>query len=78
MSFYNSVKLIINTIVIVIFIVVFLCFYHEYKVNRLNKRLTKYAISKDSERHSLFDIIVSFYVKVKRKASKSFYLLLNK
>ena len=70
MSFYNSVKLIINTIVIVIFIVVFLWFYHEYKVNRLNKRLTKYAISKDSERHSLFDIIVSFYVKVRTKFKK--------
>ena len=70
MSFYNSVEVIIKTILILMILIVFIWFYHEYKVNKLNKRINKYSINNDNKRHSLFDILVLFYVKVRTKFKK--------
>ena len=70
MSFYNSIKLIVNVIVIVIFLIVFIWFYREYKINRLNKRFKKYSILREDKRHSLFDLIFDTFIKYKNKLGK--------
>ena len=70
MSFYSSVKLIVSSIVLLIILIVLLWFYREYKINRLNKRLNKYAISVDKNQNSLFDIIVAYYISIRTKLKK--------
>lgn len=62
MSFYDSIKLIVNIILLLIILVVIIWFIKEIKYQKINKRLTKYAITKDSYRHSLFDIIKNGFI----------------
>lgn len=73
MSYYDSVKIIINVILILIFIIVVVWFLSEIKVNKLNNRLNKYSISKTHNRHSLFDIIVNVFNTFRKTVSKIFY-----
>ena len=65
MSYYDSVKIMVNAFLILIIIVVVIWFSREMRVNNLNKRLNKYSISKNHNRHSLFDIILHAFLKFK-------------
>ena len=60
MSFYNSTKIVVNILLIIVAIFVFAWFFREYKINKLNKRLNKFSIVTNNRRHSLFDDIVNF------------------
>ena len=78
MSFYDSIKLIVNIILIMIFIVVVIWFLRQIRISYLNKRINRFTITSEENRHSLFDIITNFYISIRRKIcsflSKSAYL----
>ena len=46
MSFYDSIRLIVNTLLILFVIVIIIWFYLESKKDKLDKRLKKYTINK--------------------------------
>ena len=74
MSYYDTVKLIVNALLILLTIVFIVWIYKEIHIQKLEKRINQYSISKSSNRHSLFDIIVNFYLNTRKKISN----LLNK
>lgn len=68
MSFYGSIKLIVNIVIIIIVGIIIWWFYKERHINDLDKRLGKYSIeSKKNVEYSLFDYISSFYNKLECK-----------
>lgn len=71
MSLYDSIKLTVNIILIMIFIIFIVWFLRQVKINKLNKRVNTYTITSDDNRHSLFDIITNFVVNTRKKLSKS-------
>lgn len=77
MSYYNTVKLIVNIFLLLIVLFVLIWFVKETRVSRLNKRLNKYTISSNN-RHSLFDIALNTFLNfrgaVNKFLSKSAYL----
>ena len=70
MSFYDSIKLIVNIILIMICVVVAFWFLRQIRINKLERRINSYAITKDGNRHSLFDIITNYFYNIRRKFSK--------
>lgn len=70
MSFYDSIKLIVNIILIMIFVVFFFWFLRQIRINKLDKRINSYTITKNQNRHSLFDIITNNFVNIRKKISK--------
>lgn len=70
MPFYNSVKAIVNALLILIILIVVIWFIRQIRVFKMNKRLMKYAISKDDERKSLFDIITDYYIHLRASFTK--------
>lgn len=79
MSFYDSIKFIVNIIIIIVVGIIGWWFLKERRINNLDKRLGKYAIeSKNNHEYSLFDTIVNIYYKIensfKRILSKSKFL----
>ncbi len=66
MSFYNSIKLIVNAILIMILIIVIFWFIQQIRINKLDKRINSYTITK-SKKNSLFDIITSYFVRLRKK-----------
>lgn len=77
MSYYNTIELIINLILLFILLVVLIWFIREVRINKLNRRLTEHTISSRDNRHSLFDaiynIILNFRTRVSKLLSKSVY-----
>lgn len=71
MSLYDSIKLIVNIILVMVFIIFLIWFLRQVKVSKLNKRINTYTIASDDKRHSLFDIITDFYINMRKKISKS-------
>ncbi len=71
MSIYDSIKLIVNIILILMMIVVIIWFLRQYRISHLHKRINSYTITNDDNRHSLFDIITDFYINLRSKISKS-------
>ena len=71
MSLYDSIKLIVNIILIMIFIVFVVWFLKQVRISKLNKRINTYTIVNDDSRHSLFDIITDFYINLRKKISKN-------
>ena len=71
MSLYDTIKLIVNIILIMIFIVFAIWFLRQIRINRLNKRInTYYTINNNLNRHSLFDIITNFALNMRKRISK--------
>ena len=71
MSLYDSIKLIVNIILVMVFIIFIIWFLKEIRINRLNKRINRYSIVTDTSRHSLFDIITNFFQNIRKKFSKT-------
>ncbi len=63
MSFYESIRLIVNVVLILIIVIMIIWFASEMRIQKLNKRLKKYTIAKDERRNSLFDIIYNTFNK---------------
>ena len=71
MSLYDSIKLIVNIILIMIIIVFIIWFLRQVRINKLNKRINTYTISNNDNRHSLFDIITNFTINTRKRLSKN-------
>ncbi len=63
MSFYDSIRLIINVVLVLIVIIVIIWFFLELRREKLNKRLNNYTINSKSEQNSFFDLIQNSYIK---------------
>ncbi len=78
MSLYDSIKLVVNIILVMIIIVFVIWFLKQIRISKLNKRINSYTITSDDNRHSLADIIYNFAVntriKLSKELSKSSYL----
>ena len=71
MSFYGSIKVIVNVVIIIIVGIIIWWFYKERHVNNLDKRLGKYSIkSRKNVEHSLFDYINDYYNNIQNKLIK--------
>ena len=70
MSFYNTVKLMVNILLVLIVLIVIIWIIREIKINKLNKRINKNSIAKNNTRHSLFDIIVNLFLSFRNKINK--------
>lgn len=71
MSFYDSIKIIVNIAIIIIIGVIIWWFFKERKVNVLDKRLGKFSIeSKNNVEYSLFDNIYNVYTKTQNNLNK--------
>lgn len=70
MSLYDSIKLVVNIILIMINIVFVVWFLKQIRISKLNKRINSYTISNDDGRHSLADIIYNFAINTRSKLSK--------
>ncbi len=71
MSLYNSIKLIVNIILVMIIVVFLIWFLRQVRISKLNKRINTYTITSDDNRHNLFDILTNFYLNMRQKLSKS-------
>lgn len=71
MSLYDSIKLIINIILIMIVIVFIVWFIKQIRISKLNKRINTYTISSSDNGHSLTDIIFNYINNIRKKVSKS-------
>ena len=70
MSFYDSIKLIVNIILIMIFVVFIFWMLRQMRINKLDKRINSHTITKNQNRHSLFDIITNSFTTTRKKFSK--------
>ena len=70
MSFYNSIRLIVNILLIIILVIVLLWLFKESKKSKLDKRLKKYTIIKENNDYSLFDVITNNFIKWRSNISK--------
>ena len=70
MSLYDSIKLIVNIILIMVLIIFIVWFSKQVRAIKLNKRINTYTITKDDNRHSLFDIITNFFINTRKRISK--------
>lgn len=69
MSFYDSIRLIINVILVLIFIVVIIWFYLEIRKEKLEKRIKNYTILNNNENNSFFDLIQNRFIKWRSEIS---------
>ena len=63
MSFYDTIRLIINTMLVLIVIIVIIWFCLEIRKEKLDKRLKKYTITNNTLKNSFFDLISNTYIK---------------
>ena len=70
MSFYDSIRLIVNIFLVIMIIVVLLWFFLEHKKSKLDKRLKKYTIIKENNDNSLFDVITNLFINWRSSISK--------
>ena len=70
MSLYDSIKLVVNIVLIMIIIVFIVWFIKQVRISKLNKRINSYTITSDDNRHSLADIIANFLIGIRKKLSK--------
>ena len=71
MSLYDSIKLIVNIILVMFFVIFIIWFLREIRISKLNKRINRYSIASGTSRHSLFDIITNLYQNTRKKISKN-------
>ena len=78
MSLYDSIKLIVNILLVMILIIVIIWFLRQIRINKLDRRVNTYTITKRNNSHSLFDIITNYFKNFRKKISrflkKSVYL----
>ena len=73
MSFYDSIKFIINIVIIIIIGIIIWWFYKERRANELDKRLGQYTIeSKNNDELTFFDYVMDFYNKWQDRLIKMF------
>ncbi len=70
MSFYDSIRLIVNIILVITLVIVLLWLFREYKKSKLEKRLKKYTIIKENDDNSLFDVINNMFLNWRSSISK--------
>lgn len=70
MSFYNTIKLIVNFLLVLIVLIVLIWIMKEIRINKLNKRINKNSIAVNNHRHSLFDIIVNLFISFRNRINK--------
>ena len=70
MSLYDSIKLVVNIVLIMINLVFLIWFLKQIKISKLNKRINSYTISNDDRRHSLADIIYNGAINTRSLFSK--------
>lgn len=71
MSIYDSIKIVVNAMIIVVIGIIIWWFYKEKHINDLDKRLGKFSIeSKKNIEYSLFDYINNIYVKIVHRLIK--------
>ena len=70
MSIYDSIKLVVNIILIMALIVFTVWFLRQVRITKLNRRINTYSIASDNTGHSLFDVVTNFYVNLRKKFSK--------
>ena len=70
MSLYDSIKFIVNIILLIVIIIFFIWFTKQMRISKLDKRINKHTITSDDNRHSLFEIITNFYIRMRKKLSK--------
>lgn len=74
MTLYNSIALIVNVILIIIIVVNVVWFLSQERIKRLERRLGKYSVeSINTERESLFDVIINIYVKMRSYFNRLLY-----
>ena len=74
MSLHDSIALIVNIIIIIIILVNVIWFLQQERINKLEKRLGKYAVeSMNSKRESLFDVIINIYIKMRGYIDRFLY-----
>ena len=74
MSLHDSIALIVNIIIIIIILVNVIWFLQQERINKLEKRLGKYAVeSMNSKRESLFDVIINIYIKMRGYINRFLY-----
>ena len=62
MSFYNSIRLIVNILLALIVITILIWFILERRKEKLDQRLKKYTIANDKESNSFFDLISNSFI----------------
>ena len=73
MSFYDSIRLIVNAILIFLLVIFIVWVLKEVHKEKLKKRLNKFTISKEeNDSNSLFDIFTNLYKKMRFKLGKFF------
>ena len=70
MSLYDSIKLVVNIVLIMVILVFVVWFIRQIKISKLNKRINSHTITSDDNRHSLSDVIYNFVVNTRKKLSK--------
>ena len=78
MSLYDSIKLVINIILVMIIIVFVIWFLKQIRVSKLNKRINSYTITSDDSRHSLADVLYNFAVNTRKRLSKELLMYVGK
>ena len=63
MSFYDSIRFIINIILVLNVVGIIIWFLLEFRREKLSKRLNNYTINNDIDSNSFFDIIQNTYIK---------------
>ena len=63
MSFYDSIRFIINIILVLNVVCIIIWFLLELRREKLSKRLNNYTINNDIDSNSFFDIIQNTYIK---------------
>lgn len=68
MSFYGSIKIMVNILIVIVIGVIIWWFYKERHISDLDKRLGKFSIeSKKNIEYTLFDYINNSYQKIQNK-----------
>ena len=70
MSLYDSIKLVVNIVLILIIIISIIWFIRQVRINKLNKRINSNTIANDDNRHSLADNITNLIYNIRSKLSK--------
>ncbi len=73
MSLYDSIKLVVNIILVMVIIIFWIWFLKQFRISKLNKRINTYTIASDDNRHSLFEIITNFVLNIRKKLTKDLY-----
>ena len=72
MPIYESIKIVINAVIIIIIGIIIFWLISEKRISKLDKRLGKYAISSKENSHSLFGYIIDYFSNIINYLNKIF------